>query len=188
MVTEAAKENVKEALPLTVLYDGACPLCRREIGVYRGLQPLQPDAPVCFADVSDAALPMPPLAPVMRTIAVMVCSKAVKGSRSVGVSRAGVADIGKTHRRIEFQWLQAAVDADLAAAQRARAVVQHGQRRCLVDEFIHSLGHHAGTSLTASRSTAESSPREVRLHHCEKESQRRSTRGKSASAGSHSAQ
>ena len=60
MVTEAAKENVKEALPLTVLYDGACPLCRREIGVYRGLQPLQPDAPVCFADVSDTALPLPP--------------------------------------------------------------------------------------------------------------------------------
>ena len=60
MVTEAAKENAKEALPLTVLYDGACPLCRREIGVYRGLQPLQPDAPVCFADVSDTTLPLPP--------------------------------------------------------------------------------------------------------------------------------
>ena len=60
MVTEAARENVKEALPLTVLYDGTCPLCRREIGVYRGLQPLQPYAPLCFADVSDAALPLPP--------------------------------------------------------------------------------------------------------------------------------
>ena len=63
MVTEAAKENVKEALPLTVLYDGACPLCRREIGVYRGLQPLQADAPVCFADVSDAALALPSALP-----------------------------------------------------------------------------------------------------------------------------
>jgi predicted DCC family thiol-disulfide oxidoreductase YuxK len=43
--------------PLTVLYDGACPLCRREIGVYRGLRP---NTPVCFADVSNAALPLPP--------------------------------------------------------------------------------------------------------------------------------
>jgi predicted DCC family thiol-disulfide oxidoreductase YuxK len=42
--------------PLTVLYDGACPLCRREISVYRGLRP---NTPVCFADVSDPAMPLP---------------------------------------------------------------------------------------------------------------------------------
>jgi predicted DCC family thiol-disulfide oxidoreductase YuxK len=41
---------------LTVLYDGACPLCRREIDVYRGLRP---NTPVCFADVSDPASPLP---------------------------------------------------------------------------------------------------------------------------------
>ena len=43
--------------PLTVLYDGACPLCRREIGVYRGLQT---STPVCFADVSDVVQSVPP--------------------------------------------------------------------------------------------------------------------------------
>lgn len=63
MVNKAGKETVQEALPLTVLYDGACPLCRREIGVYRGLQPLRPDSPVCFADISDAAFLLPPALP-----------------------------------------------------------------------------------------------------------------------------
>lgn len=60
MVTEPANDPVKESPPLTVLYDGACPLCRREIGIYRGLRPLRSETPVCFADVSDAALPLPP--------------------------------------------------------------------------------------------------------------------------------
>ncbi len=36
--------------PLTVLYDGACPLCRREIGLY---QRLTPEQPVTFVDVTD---------------------------------------------------------------------------------------------------------------------------------------
>lgn len=53
-------ETESEPPPLTVLYDGACPLCRREIGIYRGLKPLRPGSPVCYADVSDAALPLPP--------------------------------------------------------------------------------------------------------------------------------
>lgn len=47
----------KNTPPLTVLYDGACPLCRREIGLY---QNMRPTAPLRFADVSDAATTLPP--------------------------------------------------------------------------------------------------------------------------------
>lgn len=60
MVTEPVHDTANDLPPLTVLYDGACPLCRREIGIYRGLQPLRSDSPVCFTDVSDTALPLPP--------------------------------------------------------------------------------------------------------------------------------
>jgi predicted DCC family thiol-disulfide oxidoreductase YuxK len=41
---------------LTVLYDGACPLCRREIGVYRDLTPTQP---LEFRDISSQATAQP---------------------------------------------------------------------------------------------------------------------------------
>ena len=58
--TGPATKPAEQRPPLKVLYDGACPLCRREIGVYRGLRSLQPDSPVCFADVSDATLALPP--------------------------------------------------------------------------------------------------------------------------------
>lgn len=37
---------------LTVMFDGACPLCRREIGLYQSLAPLQP---VSWLDVSKDA-------------------------------------------------------------------------------------------------------------------------------------
>ena len=56
-MTEPVQDAAQESPALTVLYDGACPLCRREIGLYRGLRP---SAPVCFADVNDIALPLPP--------------------------------------------------------------------------------------------------------------------------------
>ncbi len=65
--------------PLTVLYDGACPLCRREIGVYRGLKPLHADAPVCFADVSDAALPLPRSLPAGTTREQLLARLHVRG-------------------------------------------------------------------------------------------------------------
>ena len=49
--TEPAIPTVADGC-LTVLYDGACPLCRREIGVYRDLTPTQP---LEFRDISGPA-------------------------------------------------------------------------------------------------------------------------------------
>jgi 3-demethoxyubiquinol 3-hydroxylase len=40
---------------LTVLYDGACPLCRREIAHVRGLAERQGDSGLCFVDISREA-------------------------------------------------------------------------------------------------------------------------------------
>lgn len=39
---------------LTVLYDGGCPLCRREIGLY---QRIGEDAPLRFCDISQPCIP-----------------------------------------------------------------------------------------------------------------------------------
>jgi predicted DCC family thiol-disulfide oxidoreductase YuxK len=48
--------NTPQPAPITVLYDGACPLCRREIALYQGLPS---NTSICYVDVSHpgAALP-----------------------------------------------------------------------------------------------------------------------------------
>jgi predicted DCC family thiol-disulfide oxidoreductase YuxK len=53
-VSELAQcaEAGQNCTTLTVMFDGACPLCRREIGVY---QSLAPSEPVTWMDVSDAS-------------------------------------------------------------------------------------------------------------------------------------
>lgn len=45
---------------LTVLYDGACPLCRREMAHVQGLAAQRPDSALCFVDVSAAHSNLPP--------------------------------------------------------------------------------------------------------------------------------
>lgn len=54
--THSAPNNAVAGTGLTVLYYGACPLCRREVGVYRGLVSLNP---VRWLDVSDPATELP---------------------------------------------------------------------------------------------------------------------------------
>lgn len=51
------ERNSSDACGLTVMFDGACPLCRREVGVYRNLVPLEP---IRWMDVSDVQNIMAP--------------------------------------------------------------------------------------------------------------------------------
>lgn len=51
---------------LTVLFDGACPLCRREVGVYRSLTPIDQGPPLKWLDVSQPQ-PLLPLLPLGAT-------------------------------------------------------------------------------------------------------------------------
>lgn len=44
---------------LTVLYDGGCPLCGREIAHVQGLAERQADSALCFVDVSATQCAMP---------------------------------------------------------------------------------------------------------------------------------
>lgn len=53
----ATTEPTKNAEGLTVMFDGSCPLCRREIGLYQSLNPLEA---VRWMDVSEDHAGMDP--------------------------------------------------------------------------------------------------------------------------------
>ena len=55
-MTEAIDQS---RLALNVLYDGACPLCRREIAVYQGLRPIVATQALKFTDISLPDSPLP---------------------------------------------------------------------------------------------------------------------------------
>ena len=57
-MTESFKKS-ESSKTLTVLFDGACPRCRREVGVYRNLTPINEGPPLQWLDVSlpQTALP-----------------------------------------------------------------------------------------------------------------------------------
>jgi predicted DCC family thiol-disulfide oxidoreductase YuxK len=61
-----SKTDPSGADSLAVFYDGACPICRREISVYRNLDPLQP---VEFCDVSQSSSPLPAELPRQQALA-----------------------------------------------------------------------------------------------------------------------
>jgi 3-demethoxyubiquinol 3-hydroxylase len=52
-VNETEPNQARDAL--TVLYDGQCPLCQREIAHVRGLAQRSADAGLCFVDISAQA-------------------------------------------------------------------------------------------------------------------------------------
>lgn len=59
MAVFADPNNVKSAESpeiLKVLFDGGCPLCRREIAHVQGLAEKHQDSALCFVDISDATL------------------------------------------------------------------------------------------------------------------------------------
>lgn len=58
-MTAASKLSAESATcdAMTVMYDGACPLCRREVALYQSLKPL---APVAWLDVSQATAQISP--------------------------------------------------------------------------------------------------------------------------------
>jgi ubiquinone biosynthesis monooxygenase Coq7 len=70
---------------LTVLYDGSCPLCRREVAHLQGLAQRVPESALCFADVSSAEI-SPSLAADRAALLARFHVQRVDGSRLDGAA------------------------------------------------------------------------------------------------------
>lgn len=87
--------------PLTVLYDGACPLCRREIGHARRLAERAGDSALCFLDVSAGAPIDPALAADRKALLARFHVQRADGSRLDGAA----AFVAMWERLPGWRWL-----------------------------------------------------------------------------------
>jgi ubiquinone biosynthesis monooxygenase Coq7 len=119
---------------LTVLYDGACPLCRREIAHVQGLAQRQPGSALCFVDVSrvpEAELGGTPRAALLARFHV----QRADGSRLSGAA----AFVAMWRRLPGWRWLArlarlpgmpALLEAAYRAFLRLRPALQALAHRC----------------------------------------------------------
>jgi len=85
---------------LTVLYDGSCPLCRREVAHLQGLAQRVPDSALCFTDVSSAGI-CPSLAADRPALLARFHIQRVDGSRLDGAA----AFVAMWSRLPGWRWL-----------------------------------------------------------------------------------
>ena len=86
---------------LTVLYDGSCPLCRREIAHVQGLAQRQGDAALCFVDISCEAEGDPASAAERATLLARFHVQRADGTRLQGAA----AFVAMWQRLPGWRWL-----------------------------------------------------------------------------------
>jgi ubiquinone biosynthesis monooxygenase Coq7 len=91
----------ESAEKLTVLYDGGCPLCRREIAHVQGLAQQRPDSALCFVDISPSAQDASPFAADRATLLARFHVQRADGSRLDGAA----AFVAMWERLPGWRWL-----------------------------------------------------------------------------------
>lgn len=91
----------ESAEKLTVLYDGGCPLCRREIAHVQGLAQQRPESALCFVDISPSAQDASPFATDRATLLARFHVQSADGSRLDGAA----AFVAMWERLPGWRWL-----------------------------------------------------------------------------------